>query len=220
MTSMASFFSPLSGQIYYPVLPILTQNYQLTPELLNVTITTYMIFQGLAPSFMGAFSDASGRRLGYILAFTIYTFANIGLALQNSFAALLVPRCLQSAGSSGTIAFGYGVIADVTTTGERGKFFGPMLAGALTAPALGPTIGGLLAQFLGWRAVFWFLTIISGTYLVAYTILMPETSRKIVGDGSVPPTEWWRMSLVQYLAARRKLKQMSPDEREKYEQTR
>ncbi|KAF2100168.1 putative MFS transporter [Rhizodiscina lignyota] len=219
MTAMASFFSPLSGQIYFPVLPILTKSYHLSESLINVSVTTYMIFQGLAPSFMGTFSDASGRRLGYILAFTIYTGANIGLALQDNYAALLILRCLQSAGSSGTISFGYGVIADIATTGERGKYFGPMAAGVLTAPALGPTIGGLLTQFLGWRSVFWFLTIISGGYLVLYIILMPETHRGIVDDGSIVPDQWWRQSLVQYLAARRRLKRMNVDEKDDYERS-
>ncbi|KKA19748.1 hypothetical protein T310_6260 [Rasamsonia emersonii CBS 393.64] len=206
---MASFFSPLSGQIYYPVMPLLVQNYHLTTALVNLSITTYMVLQGIAPSFMGTFSDASGRRPAYMLAFAIYTAANIGLALQDSFAALLVLRCLQSAGSSGTVAFGYGVIADVTTTGERGKFMGPMAAGVMVAPALGPVIGGLLAQFLGWRSVFWFLVIISGSYLVVYVVLVPETSRKIVGDGSVPPQEWWRMSLLQYWKARQQQQQQA-----------
>ena len=219
MTSAASFFSPLSGQIYFPVLPILTQAYNITPSLTNVSITTYLIFQGVSPSFMGTFSDASGRRVGYILAFTIYTAANIGLAVQHSYAALLVLRCLQAAGSSGTIAFGYGVIADVATSAERGKYFGPMFAGALTAPALGPTIGGLLTQYLGWRSVFWFLTIISGGYLLIYIVFMPETHRKIVDDGSVLPQQWWRQSVVQYLAARRRWKVMDAETRQEYERT-
>jgi multidrug resistance protein len=220
MTTMAAFFSPLSGQIYYPVMPVLVQSYHLTTSLVNISITTYMIFQGLAPSFMGTLSDASGRRPAYILAFAIYTAANIGLALQNSYAALLVLRCLQSAGSSGTVAFGYGVIADVTTTGERGKFLGPMSAGIMVAPALGPVIGGLLAQFLGWRSVFWFLVIISGSYLVLYAIVVPETSRKIVGDGSVAPQEAWRMSLLQYWAMRRRRTKMSPEEKQAQDQER
>jgi multidrug resistance protein len=218
MTSMASFFSPLSGQIYLPVLPVLAENYHLSSSLINVSVTTYLIFQGLAPSFMGTFSDASGRRLGYILAFTIYTVANIGLALQNSYTALLVLRCLQSAGSSGTISFGYGVISDIATTGERGKYFGPLAAGVLTAPALGPVIGGLLTEFLGWRAVFWFLTIISGGYLVVYIICMPETLHKIVDDGSIVPQQWWRQSVVQFLAARRRLKRIPAEDRHDYEQ--
>ncbi|KAJ5138823.1 uncharacterized protein N7515_003671 [Penicillium bovifimosum] len=202
MISLASFFSPLSGQIYYPVMPTLVRNYHLTPELINLTIAVYMIIQGIAPSFMGTFADTGGRRPAYILAFAIYTAANIGLALQNSFAALMVLRCLQSAGSSGTVAFGYGVIADIATTSERGKYIGPMAAGVMVAPALGPVIGGLLAKFLGWRSVFWFLVIISGGYLVFYVISMPETARKIVGDGSTVPREWWRRSVIQWWSKR------------------
>lgn len=202
MVSLASFFSSLSGQIYYPVMPTLVQNYHLTTELINLTITTYMILQGLAPSFMGTFADTGGRRPAYIIAFTVYTAANIGLALQNSFAALLILRCLQSAGSSGTVSFGYGVIADIATTAERGKYIGPMAAGVMVAPALGPVIGGLLAKFLGWRSVFWFLIIVSGGYLVFYVIFMPETARKVVGNGSAVPNEWWRRSVVQWWSKR------------------
>ena len=217
MISMASFFSPLSGQIYYPVMPTLVRNYHLTTALVNLTVTTYMILQGLAPSFMGTFADSGGRRPAYILAFVIYTAANIGLAVQDSFAALLVLRCLQSAGSSGTVSFGYGVVSDIATPSERGRFVGPMAAGVMVAPALGPVIGGILAKFLGWRSVFWFLVIISGGYLVVFTITMPETARRIVGNGSVPPKEWWRMSLIQYLAERRRVKKMSSEEREEHE---
>lgn len=50
--------------------------------------------------------------------------ANVGLALQNNYAALLVLRCLQSTGSSGTVALGNGVVADIASSGERGKFMG------------------------------------------------------------------------------------------------
>ncbi|CAG8384256.1 unnamed protein product [Penicillium salamii] len=182
MVSLASFFSLLSGQIYYPVMPTLVHKYHLTTELVNLTITTYMILQGLAPIFMGTFADTGGRRPAYIIAFAIYTAANIGLALQNSFAALLVLRCVQSAGISGTVPLGYGVIVDIATTAERGKYIGPMSAGVMIAPALGPVVGGLLAKFLGWRSVFWFLAIIS--------------------DGGLPPTQWWRRSVIQWWSTR------------------
>lgn len=213
MVTMASFFSPLSGQIYYPIMPALVQNYHLSNALVNLTISTYMIFQGLAPSFMGTFADSGGRRPAYILAFAVYTVANIGLALQNSFAALLALRCVQSAGSSGTVTFGYGVVADIATPAERGTYIGPMAAGVMIAPAVGPVVGGLLGSSLGWRSVFWLLVIISGGYLILFVVVMPETARKIVGDGSVPPKDWWRMSVVQYIKTRRRLREMSPAER-------
>lgn len=218
IASAAAFFSPLSAQIYYPVLPVLTEKYHLTPSLINISVTTYMIFQGLAPSIMGTFSDASGRRPAYVIAFTTYLGANIGLALQNSYAALLVLRCLQSTGSSGTVSFGYAVVADVVTTSERGKFMGPMAAGVMVGPALGPVIGGLLAQFLGWRSVFWFLVIVCASFLVVYILFQPETHRRIVGDGSVMPLDSWRLSLVQFITMRRKVARMSDEDRSEYRQ--
>ncbi|KAL4942507.1 major facilitator superfamily domain-containing protein [Aspergillus oleicola] len=202
MVTLASFFSPLSGQIYYPIMPTLVQTYHLTPALINLTITTYMLLQGLAPAFMGIFADTCGRRPAYILSFTIYTAANIGLALQTSYPALMILRCLQSAGSSGTVAFGYGVISDIATPAERGTYVGPMSAGTMLGPALGPVIGGLLARYLGWRSAFWFLVVVSGGFLSGFWALVPETARGVVGDGSVIPKEWWRLSGVQLLRQR------------------
>ena len=107
--------------------------------------------------------------------FILYIAANIGLALQNSYAALFLLRCLQSSGSSGTIALSSGVVADVATASERGSYMGFVTAGALLGPAVGPVIGGVLAQFLGWRSIFWFLTIFGASFLVIFAIFFPET---------------------------------------------
>jgi MFS family permease len=65
-------------------------------------------------------------------------------------------------------------------------------------PAIGPLIGGLLDHFLGWRSVFWFLAIYGGAMLLVYTVLIPETCRNVVGNGSLP-TQPWNRSLIQYL---------------------
>jgi len=203
MAALAGFFSPISSQIYFPALPTLAQYYEKTTTLINLTVTTYMIIQGIAPAFVGNFADISGRRPAYILAFTIYTAANIGLAVHNNYGALLGLRCLQSAGSSATSSIGYAVAADIASPAERGKYIGPMTAGSMAALSLGPVIGGLLVRYLGWRSIFWFLVIISGAFLVAYIITVRETARQIVGNGSIVPAEWWRLSLFQYLSPTR-----------------
>lgn len=49
-------------------------------------------------------------------------------------------------------------------------------------------LGGLLAAYKGWRWIFWFLSIGSGASLTAMVTLLPETARKVVGNGSVPAT--------------------------------
>lgn len=53
-----------------------------------------------------------------------------------------------------------------------------------TAPSLGPVLAGIIAEKLGWRWIFWFLAILSGANLVALTLFLPETSRKLVLNGS------------------------------------
>ena len=75
-------------------------------------------------------------------------------------------------------------------------------AGLLIGPAFGPTIGGLLAQYLGWRATFWFLAIYTAVLAVLFTSLFPETCRNVVGNGSIKP-QGWNMTLVDYIRSRR-----------------
>lgn len=133
------------------------------------------------------FSDGAGRRPAYIFCFIIYIAANIGLALQRNYAALLVLRCLQSAGSSGTVALCNGVVADLVTSAERGIYIGYMSVTSIVGPIIGPILGGLIAQYLGWWWIFWILTIMSGVLFVFVLLFLPETCRKVVGDGSIPP---------------------------------
>lgn len=202
MTSCAGFFSPLSANIYFPALNSLSADLHVSSSLINLTLTSYMIFQGLAPTLMGDLADMSGRRPAYIIGFIIYIGACVGIALQDSFVALFVLRCLQSTGSSGTIALGSGVVADVSTSAERGTYMGWATSGMLIGPAIGPIIGGVLSQYLGWRAIFWFLVILVGVFLVPFLIAFPETGRNVVGNGSIPP-QGWNMSLLNYLALKK-----------------
>ncbi|KAI1642341.1 putative MFS transporter [Daldinia loculata] len=201
--SFAAIISPISSSIYFPALNSLASDLHVSVSLITLTITTYMIFQGIAPSLIGNFSDISGRRPAYIICFSIYICANIGLALQNSYAALMVLRCLQSSGSSATIALGSAVVADVSTRAQRGKYIGYASMGVTLGPALGPIIGGLLDYYLGWRSIFWFLTIFASVFFAIVIVAMPETCRAVVGNGSVSPPVW-QLSLWQYFRQRGK----------------
>ena len=72
----------------------------------------------------------------------------------------------------------------------------------MVAPALAPVIGGILTQFLGWKWLFWFLTILAGIYLIPLLVNFPETGRNVVGNGSIPPQRW-NMSLLNYAKSRK-----------------
>jgi MFS family permease len=164
------------------------------------------IFQGIAPTFIGGFSDSAGRRLAYLICFVIYIAANLGLALQSTYAALLVLRMVQSSGSSATVALANAVAADLVTSAERGSYVGYTSVAGILAPTLSPIIGGLISEYAGWRWIFWFLLIFSVTFFVPFLLLFPETCRKIVGNGSIPPPALSH-SLPTYLRERRLKKQ-------------
>ncbi|KAL4729500.1 hypothetical protein ACLX1H_003920 [Fusarium chlamydosporum] len=198
LVTAASFVSPMTANIYFPALNPIADDLNISISLINLTLTSYMIFQGLSPTIFGDFGDMAGRRPAYIVAFSIYIGANIGLALQRNFVALLILRCVQSAGSSGTLALGYAVVADISSTGERGKYMGIVGAGINIGPALGPLLGGILSQYLGWPAIFWFCAIFSASWMVPFILSAPETCRNVVGNGSIAPQKWNRSLLDLY----------------------
>jgi MFS family permease len=212
MVALAGFFSPLSANIYFPALNDLSVYFRTPSAIMNLTLTTYMLFQGIAPTIFGDLADMAGRRPAYLIGFAVYIGACIGIACCDSFAALLVLRCLQSSGSSGTIALGSGVVADIATSAERGVWMGWATSGPMVAPALAPVLGGIFTQFLGWRWIFWFLVIAAGVFVVPFALTFPETGRNVVGNGSVPP-QGWNMSLLNYLHVRKGRKESSELER-------
>ena len=155
-----------------------------------------MIFQGLTPGLFAALSDSFGRRPTYIICFVVYVASNIGLAETKTYWLLMLLRAIQATGNSATVALGAGVIADIAIPKERGGYLGIYGVGPLAGPSLGPIIGGALAQGLGWRAIFWFLAIFGGVFAVFLLLLLPETLRSIVGNGSVKPTSVWHKRFI------------------------
>lgn len=188
IASTASTFSGFASNIYFPALAAVASDLDVSIELINLTITSYLILQGIAPSLWGPLSDVKGRRVAYCFTFLVFLGACIGLAETKNYATLIVLRSLQSSGSASTIAVGAAVIGDITTREERGGYMGIFQAGQLAPVAIGPVIGGALAASLGWRAIFWFLTIYGGVFLVFLIIALPETLRSVVGNGSTRPS--------------------------------
>jgi multidrug resistance protein len=219
IASLAAFTSPVASSIYLPSMLSIAEDLDVSLTKISLTITVYMvrvipifirrriikriqIFQGIAPSIIGGMSDRIGRRPAYLISFTLFIAASIGLALQSHYVALLVLRCVQSCGSSGTTVLSSATVSDVATRQQRGSYIGLAALGSSMGPALGPVIGGLLNHFLGWRSIFWFLAIYGGVMLLVYLLLMPETCRNVVGNGSLPAQRWNR-PLITYLLRNR-----------------
>ncbi|KAL1796053.1 hypothetical protein ACET3X_006277 [Alternaria dauci] len=197
MVALAGFYSPLPANIYFPAIPTLARAFGKSIEDINQTVTVYLVFQGISPMLWGPISDRYGRRLVYLVCLGILVASSIGLALcpTNHFWLLLFLRCFQSGGSASTIALGAGVIGDISTSRERGGYFGMFNLGPMLAPCIAPAIGGALSQGLGWRSIFWSIVIMVAVCLLCIALFLPETLRSIAGNGSIPVPRFQRAIL-------------------------
>ncbi|KAF7503602.1 hypothetical protein GJ744_003585 [Endocarpon pusillum] len=188
----AMLISPLTAPIYLPLLPLLSSHFHTSAQAINLTITTYIIFQALAPLFLASFSDYFGRRPIYLATFALYTVASLGLALnKSSYAALLALRALQSLGASAVLSGSYGTVADICVPAKRGKMLGPVLAAGNVGTCVGPVVGGWVAlESGGFYGAFWALVGFGGLMLVALALFVPETARNVVGNGNVKESRW------------------------------
>lgn len=191
--------SPLAATIYLPLLPLLSTHFQASIQALNLTITVYIICQAISPLLLASVSDSFGRRPIYLLASVLFTVSSLGLALnRSSYAVLLVLRAIQSLGASSVLSVCYGTISDICVPAQRGKMLGPMMVAGNVGTCIGPVVGGWIALASGsYQWVFWALCIFGACLLVLLAIILPETARNVVGNGSIEDSRWnqplWRL---------------------------
>ncbi|VUC31479.1 unnamed protein product [Clonostachys rosea] len=201
IVAVSGLFSPLPANIYFPAIPKLAVVFDRSIEDLNLTVTVYLAMQGISPMLWGPLSDRYGRRPSYLLCLLILVGSTIGLALcpVSQFWLLLLLRALQAGGCASTIALGAGVVGDIASVDQRGGFFGFFNLGPMLAPCIGPAIGGVLSEHLGWRSIFWFLAIFSAACFVLILLFLPETLRALVGNGSRQPSQRLLQPLIPIL---------------------
>ncbi|CAI6043876.1 unnamed protein product [Clonostachys chloroleuca] len=199
---LGTITSPLTATIYLPLLPLLRHQFSVSAQAINLTLTLYIIFQAISPVIFGPFSDAYGRRPIYLLTLGLYVLGNIGLAAnRDNYAVLLVLRAVQSLGASAAYAISFGVVADVCEPNERGRMLGPVSMALNLGACVGPVIGGIVAYANNNHTwVFWSLVIVGIVLFLGVGLLLPETAKRLVGNGGDPARfKWWQVSWVQLI---------------------
>jgi hypothetical protein len=101
IAAWAGWFSTASSFIYFPAIPFLADDMNVSVQDINLTVTSYLIASGIFPTVTGSVADIYGRRVTLMISLTAYAAINVGLATQRSFAALFILRMLQSVAISG-----------------------------------------------------------------------------------------------------------------------
>jgi len=126
----------------------------------------------------GRLADSFGRKLIYGYGFVVFTIGSAACGLAPSLGILIGARLFQAAGAA---MLQSNSVALVTTSVPRERMrlaLGVQAAAQSLGLALGPTLGGLLTQTAGWRAVYWINVPVGILAVVAGRYLLPRTRQR------------------------------------------
>ena len=124
----------------------------------------------------GATGDRFGRRRVFHIGLTIFAVGSLLCSLAPTIDLLISARLLQGIGGSMLNPVALSIISQVFTGRvERARALGLWGAVVGISMALGPTVGGLLIQVVGWRSVFWINLPICALAIVLTAVFVPES---------------------------------------------
>jgi predicted MFS family arabinose efflux permease len=103
----------------------------------------------------GKIADIHGRRFALYIAIGTYIAGSLVSALAPSMLVLICGRALQGLGGSGLSTVAIIVLGDAASPKERGPYYAYFSVTYTTAGALGPALGGFIADHLHWSVIFW-----------------------------------------------------------------
>jgi MFS family permease len=143
----------------------------------QVISLTYLVALGALLIPLGRLSDRVGRKRIYLWGFGLFTIASAACSLAPSLPALATLRAVQGAGAAMLQANGVALVVTSAPRHRRRTALGMQAAAQAIGLALGPSIGGLIVETLGWRAVFYLNVPVGVVAIVAGHYLLPRTRR-------------------------------------------
>ncbi|ADV12571.1 CmlA/FloR family chloramphenicol efflux MFS transporter [Mesorhizobium ciceri] len=157
MVLMAPFdiLASLAMDIYLPIVPAMPGILETSPDVIQLTLSLYMICLGLGQVVFGPISDRIGRRPVLIGGALLFSGASFLLASTSLAAVFVVLRVVQAIGASAILVATFATVRDVyAQRAESAVIYGLFSSMLAFVPALGPVAGALIADNFGWRAIF------------------------------------------------------------------
>ena len=175
----AQFVLQLDFSIVNVALPTIQQQLHFTPADLQWIVTGYALTFGSLLLFGGRLGDVVGRRTLLITGLVLFGVTSLSAGLAQSSLALIVSRFAQGASAAMVAPMALASVTDLYAEGPArvralGIFQGATAAGATT----GIVLGGILTQYVGWRAIFLVNPPIIAVLIFAMIRVLPRQGRK------------------------------------------
>ncbi|MDG9723745.1 MULTISPECIES: MFS transporter [unclassified Streptomyces] len=139
-------------------------------------VVTYMVAMGALTQAAGSLSDRWGRRSLFLAGIAVFTLASLAATLAQDLWWLNAARVVQGCGAAVIMVNGIPLISDRYTGEERNLAIGAWGSFATAAGLLAPTLGGVLIDAFGWRAVFAINLPLGAAAWVLAARVLPPTS--------------------------------------------
>ncbi|WP_395825440.1 multidrug effflux MFS transporter [Elstera sp.] len=176
LVTMLAALGALSTSIYVPSLPDLEQFLATDAAMVQVTMTAFLVGFAVMQLVYGPLSDVKGRRTALLAGLCVFVVGNVICATAASIEQLIVGRIVQALGACVGPVVSRAVVRDAFGIAGAATVMASVAAGISLAPAIGPTIGGLLHTAFGWQANFALLTVMGAGLLFIIWRWLPETN--------------------------------------------
>jgi DHA1 family bicyclomycin/chloramphenicol resistance-like MFS transporter len=168
-----------SVSIYTPSMPALVDDFHTRPALVKLTLSLFLVGFALAQLVYGPLSDRFGRRPVLVGGLAVYVVGSVACAVAPSIEAMIAGRFLQAVGACAGPVLGRAVVRDVHGREGTARVLAWIGAATTLSPAIGPTLGGSIHVWLGWRANFVLLAVLGAVLLATAWRLLGETNRQL-----------------------------------------
>ncbi|CAF1171900.1 unnamed protein product [Adineta steineri] len=174
------FLSTFDKLIFVPALATVVQDLHTTETAGLLTTTAYMFGSCFCGLIWGVLSDYYGRRSIMIFALSGFLLSVATSYFSTNLNIFLVSRVFQGAFVSVAQILGPATIADIYQPSQRARSISLFYAVHFVGSLVGPTIGGPLSYYSGWRSTFILVEILAIFLFILYIVFVPETQQYIV----------------------------------------
>lgn len=198
--ALLSATAPFATDMYLPTLPAVGAEFGAPDSIVQLTLSGFFVGMALGQLMVGPISDAIGRRRLLVAGAIVALVASAIAALSPSIAIFVAARFVQGLGGGACVVLARAMVPDLLSGREAAKTYSMLMAILAIAPAVAPIVGGLLAEPIGWRGIYWVLTGLHAVQLLVVLKIVPETGGQSPGSQGATGQKFLARVLSNYAA--------------------